>query len=305
MNVFLNHPRCLRRILLLSCLFIASGLMLRTSVAYPPTGQSDEDITETDAKAATAKEGELLVATRQLTFEGRRAGEGYFSSDGSQLVFQSERTSENPFYQIYTMDLETGDVERISPGHGKTTCAWIHPTQQKVLFASTHDDKDAVQKQKDEIAMRASGQERRYAWDYDDEFEIYEFDRPAHTYKNLTNTPGYDAEASWSPDGKLIAFTSNRRAHGTALTDEEQKNFEVDPAYLNDIYLMNADGSNIRQLTSVAGYDGGPFFSPDGKRICWRRFTPNGAIAEIWTMNTDGSDKRQLTRLGAMSWAPY
>ena len=85
-----------------------------------------------------------MTKTRQLTFEGRRAGEGYFSRDGSQLVFQSEREPGNPFFQIYVMDLETGDVERVSPGKGKTTCAWIHPTGDRVLFASTHDDPDAV-----------------------------------------------------------------------------------------------------------------------------------------------------------------
>ena len=74
---------------------------------------------------------------------------------------------------------------------------------------------------------------------------------------------------------------------------------------MNDIYLMDADGSNVRRLTDVPGYDGGPFFSPDGKRICWRRFSPDGATAEIMTMNVDGSDPRQLTRMGAMSWAPF
>ena len=68
---------------------------------------------------------------------------------------------------------------------------------------------------------------------------------------------------------------------------------------------MDADGKNVRRLTTEPGYDGGPFFSPDGTRICWRRFSPNGATAEVWTMKVDGSDKRQLTRMGAMSWAPF
>ena len=89
------------------------------------------------------------------------------------------------------------------------------------------------------------------------------------------------------------------------LTATEKKQFELDPANMNDIYIMDADGNNVRRLTSTPGYDGGPFFSPDGKRICWRRFSPNGAVAEIWTMNIDGSDKRQITQLGAMSWAPF
>ena len=289
-------------VVLLFALIVCPCVRLR---ANPPHGGAAEDITDTDPKAAAEAEQTLLSSIRQLTFEGRRAGEGYFNSDGTQLVFQSEREPGNPFFQIYVMDLETGDVERVSPGHGKTTCAWIHPTGKSVLYASTHGDPDAKQKQKDELDLRASGKERRYSWDYDAHFDLYEYDRASGSTRQLTSTQGYDAEASWSPDGQFIAFTSNRQAYERELTEEEQKNFDIDPAYLNEIYLMDSDGANLRRLTSVPGYDGGPFFSPDGQRICWRRFTPNGAIAEIWTMNVDGSDQRQLTRLGAMSWAPF
>ena len=67
----------------------------------------------------------------------------------------------------------------------------------------------------------------------------------------------------------------------------------------------DADGSGVRRLTTVPGYDGGPFFSPDGKRIIWRRFDERGLIADVWTMNLDGTDQRQITNFGAMSWAPY
>ena len=94
------------------------------------------------------EETQFLSDIRQLTFEGRRAGEGYFGPNGNLMVFQSEREADNPFYQIYLMDFETGDVERISPGHGKTTCSWIHPNQKEVLFASTHGDPEARRKQK-------------------------------------------------------------------------------------------------------------------------------------------------------------
>ena len=242
---------------------------------------------------------------RQLTFEGRRAGESYFSADGRQMIFQSEREPGNPFFQIYLMNLESGDTQRISPGTGKTTCAWIHPQGDRVLFASTQEDPDAKLEQQQELEQRASGKERRYAWDYDLFYDIYEYDLAGRTYRPLTREKGYDAEGSWSPDGSLIAFASNRSAYEQQLTAEQQKAFELDPAWANEIYLMNADGSNVRRLTTTPGYDGGPFFSPDGKRICWRRFAENGATAEVMTMNIDGSDQRQLTKLGAMSWAPY
>jgi Tol biopolymer transport system component len=264
-----------------------------------------QDITDTDPLAAAKREAELITGVRQLTFEGRRAGEGYFGNDGSLMVFQSERERDNPFFQIYLMDLETGDIERISPGHGKTTCSWIHPGGNQVLFASTHDDPHARKKQAEEIRLRESGRQRRYSWDYDEHYEIYTYDRRAKRYTNLTNVRGYDAEGSFSPDGRLIAFASNRRAYDEQLSADEQKMFEHDPATMIDIYVCNADGTNVRRLTSEPGYDGGPFFSPDGKRICWRHFTTNGAIAEIMTMNIDGADKRQLTKMGAMSWAPF
>ncbi len=250
-------------------------------------------------------ESKLLKNARQITFEGRRAGEGYFSSDGSKMVFQSERDPSNPFYQIYLTDFETGDLVRVSPGFGKTTCAWIHPKGDKVLFASTQRDPEARKKQADEIALRESGKERRYAWDYDSTFELFETVVGTDQYRQLTDAVGYDAEASYSPDGSQIVFASNRAAYDKPLTGRAKQMFEVDPAYMIDIYIMNADGTNVRQLTDIKGYDGGPFFSSDGERICWRRFSEDGASAEIFTMRTDGSDVRRLTNIGAMSWAPF
>ena len=258
-----------------------------------------------DADDASPTEESLLTNIRQVTFAGRRAGEGYFSRDGSQLIFQSERDADNPFFQIYLMDLETGDTQRVSPGFGKTTCAWIHPSQEKVLFASTHTDPQAREKQHQEIDQRASGQERRYAWDYDEHFDIFEADTTGRQLTNLTHTYGYDAEASWSPDGQLIVFSSNRHAYSEPLSEEAQQLFAHDKGALLDIYVMNTDGTHVRRLTDTLGADGGPFFSPDGGRIVWRRFAPDGATAEIFTMSIDGTDQTQITSLGAMSWAPF
>ncbi|MCR9291541.1 MAG: M28 family peptidase [bacterium] len=277
-------------------------LMTLSSLSVVARGQ---DLLSEDAAKAQQMQAELLSEIRQLTFAGKRAGEGYFSADGQQLVFQSEREPDNPFFQIYMMDRETGDTRRVSPGHGKTTCAWIHPSGEQVLYASTQFDPDALQKQKDEIDFRASGQERRYSWDYDPTYELVVWDAKTGAYQKLTEVEGYDAEASYSADGNWICFASNRRAYSGELSDEEQKLFEVDPASAMDIYLMRADGSGLRRLTDAIGYDGGPFFSPDGSKICWRRFSPDGATAEIMTMDVDGSNPQAITRLGAMSWAPF
>jgi Tol biopolymer transport system component len=250
-------------------------------------------------------EPSFLSNTRQLTLEGRRSGEGYFSPDGKQLIFQSEREPGNPFYQIYMLDLESGDTHRVSPGIGKTTCAFFRPESEQVLFSSTHLDPNAKQKQKTELEFRASGKERRYSWDYDEQMEIFSAKRDGTQLRNLTHSLGYDAEGAWSPDGKKIIFCSLRNAYPTnKLSAEDQKRFGTDPAYFGEIYIMNADGSNQRRLTDWPGYDGGPFFSPDGQRIIWRHFDENGVIADVYTMKQDGSDVQRLTAFGSMSWAP-
>ncbi len=252
----------------------------------------------------------LLSGVRQMTFEGKRAGEGYFSPDGSAMVFQSERDPANPFYQIFLTDLSTGDLTRISPGIGKTTCAWIHPTGDRVLFASTHHDVTSVAQQQAELELRARGEQKRYSWDYDRQYELYVADLTRRTddgfeLTRLTDSDGYDAEGSYSPDGTRIVFASNRAAYEGELTADQRERFELDPSFMMDLYVADADGSNVKRLTDEAGYDGGPFFSPDGERICWRRFSPDGATAEIFTMAVDGTDVRRLTDLGAMSWAPF
>ena len=291
----LSMSRLLTPVSLLGLLVLAPNLSL---IAEVPDAASSETL-------GTDHESVLLSNTRQITFEGRRSGEGYFSNDGTRMIFQSERDPKNPFYQIYLTDLETGDIQRISTGTGKTTCAWIGPTGKRVLFASTHQDPEAVKKQTTELELRASGKQRRYAWDYDPNYELYTKDLDSGDLSRLTTAKGYDAEANYSPDGSQIVFASNREAFARPLTEREKKLFEVDPAFMIDLYIMNTDGSNVRRLTDVPGYDGGPFFSKDGKRICWRRFSEDGVTAEIYTMRTDGSDVKRLTQFGAMSWAPF
>ncbi len=271
------------------------GVAGATSYSEPPETSSYD----------TEREDQFLSNTQQLITESLRSGEGYFSADGSRFIFQSEVPGDNPFYQIYVRDLATGATNRVSPGIGLTTCSWIHPTLDRVMFSSTHEDPDALNKQAEEIRIRESGVERPYGWDYDRHYEIYQANADGSNIINLTNSDGYDAEGSYSSDGSKILFASNREAYSRTLTQAEQKLFDDDSSYFMDLFVMDADGSNVKQLTNSPGYDGGPFFSPDNAEVVWRRFNPDGNSAEIWTMDIDGGNQRQLTSDAMVAWGPY
>jgi Tol biopolymer transport system component len=235
-----------------------------------------------------------LRNVRQLTFEGENA-EGYFSFDGNRLVFQRSPEA-GGCDQIFTMDLATGDTAMVSTGEGRTTCSYFLPQGERILYSSTHLADAACPAPPD----RSQG----YVWPIYSSYDVFLTDPEGSEHVRLTEEPGYDAEATVSPVGDRIVFTSTR--HGDL-----------------DLYSMNLDGSDVQRLTRTVGYDGGAFYSPDGSQIVWRAHYPEeedelrdyrrllqqGLIRptalEIMVMNADGSGQRQVTDNGAANFAPY
>ncbi len=242
-----------------------------------------------------------LSNIKQLTFGGDNA-EAYFSFDNTHLTLQITNPKEGiPCDQIYSLDLnEAGEVKRklISTGKGRTTCSFFMPDNNSILYASTHENNEACPPNPE---RRTDG---KYLWPIYNTFDIYVADLDGNITKKLTDAPGYDAEATISPDGKMIVFTSDRSGD-------------------LELYTMKIDGSDVKQITSGLGYDGGAFFSPDSKKLVFRASRPTsnedvkeykelltqGLVAptnmEIYTCNVDGSDLRQVTNLGKANWAPY
>ncbi len=261
-------------------------LTLLALVADPRAGDPASDWRKLEAP--------YLKNIRQVTKDFARAGEGYFSPDGSQIIFQAEEKGENPFYQMFVMDLESKSVRRVSPGIGKTTCGYFHPGGKKIIFASSHLDPEAKKHYAAEHKVRAEEKQtkkrRRYQWDFDPYMEIFEANLDGSGLKRLTDSKGYDAEGSYSPDGKHIVFCSNRTG---------EKNLEL--------YIMDADGSQVRQLTRVPGcYNGGPFFSPDGMKVIFRSDRKKKDHLQLYVINVDGSGEKALTNdENWVFWAPY
>jgi Tol biopolymer transport system component len=238
------------------------------------------------------QEGVHLKNIRQVTRDFVRAGEGYFSPDQKQIIFQAEeKGTGNPFYQIFIMDLETGKYRRVSPGVGKTTCSYFSPDGKKIIFASSHLDPEAKKHYAGEYRQREedkkAGRRRRYQWDFDPYMDIFEANLDGSGIKRLTDAKGYDAEGSFSPDGKQIVFCSNRDGN-------------------LELYIIDSDGKNVRQLTHAPGcYNGGPFFSPDGQRVIFRSDRKKKDELQIYVINADGTSERALTDTVGVNWAPY
>lgn len=234
----------------------------------------------------TAAEAKHLGNIRQVTFGLPRAGEGYFSPKGDWIVYQAYPVG-YPFYQIYVQKLDEKTPRLLSTGRGRTTCAYFAPDGETLIFASSHLDPQIEETELKAREEAAKGGRRRYQWDFDPHMDIYSINVNGTGLRRLTDTAGYDAEGSFSSDGKQIVFTSSR---------------DGDP----DLYIMNSDGTDVRQLTNVPGYDGGPFFSPDGKWVIFRSDRQKEHMLQLFAISTDGKTQVQLTdNLEQVNWCPY
>jgi len=238
-------------------------------------------------------EGEKHFKNVRMLTNGGENAEAYYSFDGKKLVFQSTVDSMK-CDQIFTMNVDGSEKQMVSTGNGRTTCAYFYPDETKIIYASTHHQNIDCPPPPD----RSKG----YVWKLYETFDV--FLKDGNELKQLTNTDGYDAEATVSPKGDKIVFTSLR---------------EGDP----EIYTMNLDGSEQTRLTFEKGYDGGAFFSPDGNKIVFRASRPvtedqladyndlvtNGYVRpsalEIFVMDADGKNMKQVTNLGKASFAPF
>ena len=244
-----------------------------------------------------------LKNIKQLTFGGDNA-EAYFSFDDKYACFQSN----NPAWglecdQIFFVDVRKGlkdpktRPQFISTGQGRTTCSFFMPDNKHILYASTHHN-DV------KCPPPAKPYLNKYLWAIYNTFDIFVADRKGKITQQLTSEKGYDAEATISPKGDKIVFTSTRNGD-------------------LDLYVMDIDGKNVKQITTELGYDGGAFFSPDGSKIVFRasrfeneeekleykKLLSMDLVAptnmEIFVCNADGSDLKQVTKLGKANWAPY
>jgi dipeptidyl aminopeptidase/acylaminoacyl peptidase len=271
------------------------------SSMFALNGFAQQQGTTTPPSAAEPMAETHLKNLKQLTFGGDNA-EAYFSFDNQSLVFQSNNQKWGVncdqifFSRIDSFNGGNYKPKMLSTGLGRTTCSYYMPDNKHMLYASTHLGNNACPP-----VPETSG---AYLWPVYADFDIFVADENSKIQKQLTKEPGYDAEATVSPDGRSIVFTSTRSGD-------------------LELWIMDIDGSNPRQITFGLGYDGGAFFSPDSKKLVFRASRPNtpeditkykdllakNLVAptnmEIYTVNVDGTDLKQITKLGKANWAPF
>lgn len=239
---------------------------------------------------------------KQLTFGGDNA-EAYWSFDNTKLTFQSTsekfRTQCDQIFYMNPFEDQLSVIPKmVSTGKGRTTCSYFMPGDTSIVYASTHLGNEACP------PVPARREDGKYVWPIYSDFDIFVTNLEGKMLSQLTNEPGYDAEATVSPKGDKIVFTSLRTGD-------------------LELFTMNLDGSNVKQVTHALGYDGGAFFSPDGSKLIFRASRPKtneevkiykdllkeGLVMptqmELFICNVDGSDLRQLTSLGKANWCPF
>jgi TolB protein len=279
-------------------------LSLIWSCKNNPEQQTPVNVAQEDAVTMSGliyPEETHFKSLRQVTFGGDNA-EAYWSFDDQQIVFQSNYSEwgvgcDQMFLMDATQEFSATQPPMISTGKGRTTCAYFLPDNQHFVYASTH----LADENCPEVPLRKNG---NYVWPVYDSFDIFVADLEGNITGQLTNEPGYDAEATVSPKGDKIVFTSTRSGD-------------------LELYTMNIDGSEVTQITDELGYDGGAFFSPDGTQLIFRSSRPKTPEAikkykdllaqglveptemELYICDADGSNLRQLTRLGNANWSPF
>lgn len=268
-----------------------------------PSGESQAQQEEPAGRTLVHPEEKHFKSLRQLS-NGGDIAEAYWSFDGRRLVFQAtvpewgDECDQIFHFSPFENDLMSATPQRVSIHGGRTTCSYFMPGDRTILFASTHEAGASCPAKPE---RRADG---KYVWPIYESFDIYVSDLEGNIVQQLTDTPGYDAEATVSPKGDRIVFTSMRDGD-------------------LELYTMAIDGSDVRRVTNEPGYDGGAFFSPDGSKLVWRASRPKtpeelreyqelllqGLVMptnmELYVANADGSDARRITELGQANWAPY
>lgn len=268
---------------------LTSALLMTAALTAQPGGSNGRPLS---AEEVAKLESKHLTNVRQVTFGFFRAGEGYFSPDGKRIVFQAvpnlpeavflEPRPNQYEYQIYVADLAANARPRmVSTGEGACTCAFFSPDGRSIIFGSTHLNPSPSRPQ---TAYSRTGS--RYRWSFPEGMDVFRVDLDGKGLSRLTDAQGYDAEGSFSPDGKQVIFTSFR--DGDA-----------------EVYVMDADGKNPRRVTHAKGYDGGPFFSPDGKRIVYRSDRKENDMLQLYVNNVEGTDERALTDEESVNWGPF
>ena len=276
-------------------LLLVAALLASACAPEPLTPTSDVATGEAGQRIFAPDPREVHFSELRMLTDGGENAEAYFSFDSSRLVFQSTRP---PFGcdQIFVMDADGSEPRLASTGQGRTTCAYFLPGDDRILYSSTHlGDPECPPK---------PDFSRGYVWPIDPNYDIFTANPDGSEVVRLSDTPGYDAEATVSPRGDRIVFTSMRDGD-------------------LDIYSMNLDGSEVLRLTDEIGYDGGPFYSPDGTKIVYRARHPSEAEEiedyqtllaeglirpsklEVWVMDADGTNQREVPDLGVAAFGPF